>query len=58
MKEIGQAFDEAHLPVLHAFHPFNPSNVPDKPSPTWAERAEIRFKHYGNKIVDILKNIR
>ena len=50
MKEIGQAFDEAHFPVLQAFHPFNPSNVPDKPSSTWAERAEIRFKDYGNKI--------
>ena len=50
MKEIGQAFDEAHFPVLQAFHPFNSSNVPDKPSSTWAERAEIRFKDYGNKI--------
>ena len=59
MKEIGQAFDVADFPVLDAFHPFHPRNVPDKPSPSIRqEEAEIVLKHYGNNKVDFPKNIR
>ena len=59
MKEIEQAFDVADFPVLDAFHPFHPHNVPDKPLPSFGqEEAEIIFKHYGNSKVDILENIR
>ena len=59
VKEIEQAFDVADFPVLDAFHPFHPHNVPDKPLPSFGqEEAEIIFKHYGNSKVDILENIR
>ena len=59
VKEIEQAFDVVDFPVLDAFHPFHPRNVPDKPLPSFGqEEAEIIFKHYGNSKVDILENNR
>ena len=59
VREIERAFDVADFPVLDAFYPFHPRNVPDKPSTSFGqEEAEIIFKHYENSKVGILENIR
>ena len=59
VKETEQAFYVTDFLVLHAFHPFHPRNVPDKPSPSFGKKeTEIMFKHYGNIKADILDNIR